>query len=80
MPEFDVPGHTQSWEPGQPGVLAKCNDRNIKEGSKNIKYGPMNPASDKVFDFLKEFLGEVAEVFPDKAVHLGGDEVNHDCW
>ncbi len=40
----------------------------------------MDPTREEVFAFLQEFLGEVAEVFPDKYVHLGGDEVSLDCW
>ena len=43
-------------------------------------YGPINPTIDSNYEFLSDFFGEVAERFPDKYVHLGGDEVPFGCW
>ena len=43
-------------------------------------YGPINPIIDSNYEFLSDFFGEVAERFPDKYVHLGGDEVPFGCW
>ncbi len=36
--------------------------------------------NNKTYDVLKDLIKEVANVFPDKYVHLGGDEVNFTCW
>ncbi len=44
------------------------------------RYGPMDPSKNETFTFLKDLFGEVLTVFPDKAVHLGGDEVDFTCW
>lgn len=74
--EFDTPGHTQSFEPGHPGLLTKC----YTDGKPDGSYGPMNPTSDKVFKFLEEFFEEIVDVFPDEYLHLGGDEVDFQCW
>ena len=76
VPEFDVPGHTESWELGQPGLLTPC----YRNGVPNGEHGPMDPTKRSVFDFLHRFFKEVTTVFPDKYVHVGGDEVNLDCW
>lgn len=40
----------------------------------------MDPTKEFVFSFLSEFYGEIKSVFPEKYVHLGGDEVPFDCW
>ena len=74
--EFDVPGHTESWEPGNPGLLTPC----YHNGAPTGQYGPMDPTKRSVFDFLHRFFKEVTTVFPDKYLHIGGDEVSLDCW
>ena len=65
MPEFDVPGHG-SWGAGRPELMG-CAD-------------VLDPTKPEVYDFLKAFLGEMAAVFEDEYLFLGGDEVNTTCW
>ncbi|CAF1287035.1 unnamed protein product [Rotaria sordida] len=73
--EFDSPGHTQSW--GRViDVLTHC----YNGGKPTNELGPMDPSRNSTFDFLKKLFSEIANVFPDHYVHLGGDEVNFDCW
>ena len=64
-------GHTQSWEKGHPGLLAKCSSGN---------FGPVNPILNTTYQFMRDFLNEVMVTFPDELLHLGGDEVDTKCW
>ena len=41
---------------------------------------PLNVASNYTFSVIDDLLGEAAALFPDTFMHLGGDEVNTDCW
>ncbi|KAK3860960.1 hypothetical protein Pcinc_033023 [Petrolisthes cinctipes] len=77
LPEFDTPGHTQSWGPGQPGLLTPCYTGSTPSGT----FGPINPINEDNYNFLKDFFTEVTtKRFTDHYVHLGGDEVSFGCW
>lgn len=76
LPEFDTPGHTQSWGKAYPELLTPC----YNGATPNGKLGPMNPILNSTYRFLKEFFDEVTRVFPDQYLHLGGDEVPFNCW
>ena len=69
MVEFDVPGHSESWCAGYPEV---CPSTTCDQ--------PLDVSSDATFELIDAILGDAAAVFPDQFVHLGGDEVNTDCW
>lgn len=68
-------GHTRSWGVAYPQVLTECFDDN-----KMVGLGPMNPISDFTYKLLEDLLREVQEWFPDDYYHLGGDEVDMECW
>ncbi|KAF8566992.1 hypothetical protein P879_07392 [Paragonimus westermani] len=76
MPEFDTPDHVASWGLGYPKLLTEC----YKEGKPTGVYGPIIPVRTYTYEFLIRLFEEVTKVFPNKLIHLGGDEVEFDCW
>jgi hexosaminidase len=75
MVEFDMPGHAASWCKGYPEV---CPSPSCTQ--------PLNPATPATFALIDALLGECtgraagAGIFPEDFIHLGGDEVNTNCW
>lgn len=69
-------GHTQSWGLGYAGLLTACYSESKPDG----RYGPVDPVQETNYKFFYQFLAEAVELFPEKYVHLGGDEVDFGCW
>ena len=79
VPELDMPGHVTSWLCAHP----EWGPRRMPVAPTN-KFGPhpavLNPADAAVYAAIDGLLGELAEVFPDEFVHVGGDEVDPTWW
>ncbi|CAH8853291.1 unnamed protein product, partial [Trichobilharzia szidati] len=76
IPEFDTPAHMLSWGKAYPHILTKC----YNDSKPNGKFGPLNPANESTYEFLKQFFTEVIGRFHDSYIHLGGNEVDYECW
>lgn len=44
------------------------------------KLGPMDPSNNYTYEFLRELFTEVNQTFKDEFIHIGGDEVEFECW
>ncbi|GJW03091.1 beta-hexosaminidase 1 [Tanacetum coccineum] len=69
MAEIDVPGHGESWGTGYPDLWPSASCKEPLDVSKNF-----------TFEVLSGILEDMREIFPFELFHLGGDEVNTDCW
>ena len=79
VPEFDIPGHTQSWLVAYPELATASGPYEI--GRTWGAFDPvMDPTREEVYRFLDAFLGEMTALFPDAYFHIGGDEVNPKQW
>jgi hexosaminidase len=79
VPEFDMPGHTTAWFVGHPELASAPGAYRI-ERRWGIFDPAMNPTREETYKFLDAFLGEMARLFPDEYMHIGGDEVNGRQW
>jgi hexosaminidase len=79
VPEFDVPGHTTSWLVGYPELASVPGAYKI-ERQWGVFDPTMDPTRESTYQFLDDFLGEMAALFPDSIFHIGGDEVTGKQW
>src|SRR6266576_4634582 len=79
MPEFDIPGHSTSWLVGYPELGSAPGPYKIERGA-GIFEPVLDPTRDQIYKFLDGFLGEMAELFPDAYMHIGGDENEGKQW
>ncbi|WP_164076081.1 family 20 glycosylhydrolase, partial [Stenotrophomonas maltophilia] len=40
----------------------------------------LDPTRDEVYQFVDTIVGELAAIFPDPYLHIGGDEVDASQW
>lgn len=79
VPEFDVPGHTESWFLGHPELASAPGPYHLDTGMMGLQPA-MDPTREEVYSFLDAFFGEMSELFPDAYFHIGGDEVEPTHW
>src|SRR6266536_3529454 len=79
MPEFDIPGHSTSWLVGYPEMGSAPGPYKIERGA-GIFEPALDPTREQTYKFLDTFLGEMAALFPDAYMHIGGDENEGKQW
>lgn len=73
VPEFDMPGHTKSWFVGYPELASAPGPYTIRREF-GIEDAAMDPTRESTYAFIDRFIGEMAQIFPDPYMHIGGDE------
>lgn len=92
VPEIDVPGHSMAAIASYP-ELSCTKDPNIKvnpgssfaewynDGTfKMLTDNTLNPSDEKVYEFLDKVFTEMASLFPNPYIHVGGDECYKGFW
>ncbi len=79
VPEIELPGHCMASLAAYPELSCTGGPFEVPSiwGVKKDVYCAGNEA---VFEFLKNVLIEVMELFPGEYIHIGGDEVPKDRW
>lgn len=80
LPEIDMPGHMVAALAAYPELSCLPSRQYRVRINAGISKDVLNVGDDNVIKFLKTVLGHVAEVFPGKYIHLGGDECPTDRW
>lgn len=79
VPELDLPGHCWALGLAYPELL--CPPAPTQPQRAFGVFGcAVDPESEALYEFLDGLLGEWAAVFPDRYLHLGGDELATQPW
>lgn len=91
VPEIDVPGHSMAALAAYPEL--SCTDAKVYvnpgtqfadwwgNGTFSMKVeNTLNPSEEKVYEFLDKVFTEVAMLFPNPYIHVGGDECYKGFW
>ena len=92
LPEIDVPGHSLAAVASYPELSCTPEAVNykVRSGEPMIKWegselvavldNTLCPANENVYPFLDKVFTEVAQLFPFKYIHVGGDECAKTFW
>jgi hexosaminidase len=86
IPEFDIPGHSTSWLVAYPEFSSQSKEQREKNPENKIErdwgvFDPVfNPTIEGTYKFFDKFFEEMAGLFPDAYMHIGGDENNGVDW
>lgn len=79
IPEIDMPGHVTAALAAYPEL--SCTGGPFEVSTRfGIHQEVFCLGNDKVFEFTKDILDEVMNLFPSKIIHTGGDEVPKKRW
>lgn len=91
VPEIESPGHSMAALAAYPEL--SCTDEKVYvnpgtefadwwgNGTFSMKIeNTLNPSDEKVYEFLDKVFTEVAQLFPNPYIHVGGDECYKGFW
>lgn len=80
LPEIDLPGHMVAAVTAYPEFSCDPTKEYSVRLDGGISEDVLNVGDDKVIEFLKCVLDNVAEIFPFPYIHIGGDECPTTQW
>jgi hexosaminidase len=79
VPEFEMPGHSTAWLAAYPYLASGTHPDEIRREFGISKYA-IDPTRETTYVFIDRFLTEMATIFPDAYIHIGGDETPAPDW
>ena len=79
VPEFEMPGHSAAWLVAYPELASGTVPTGIRREF-GISDSALDPTRDETYAFIGKFLAEMVGIFPDRYLHIGGDETPAPDW
>ncbi len=79
IPEFDIPGHSVAAIACYPYL--SCFERELSVATHwGVKHDILCAGKESTYKFVFDVIDELIELFPDKIIHIGGDEAVKMRW
>ena len=79
IPEIDLPGHMVAVLATYPKLGCTGGFYKVRE-TWGVAEDVLCAGNDETYDFIKNILEEVTEIFPSEYIHIGGDECPKNSW
>lgn len=79
VPEFDMPAHTSAVLAAYPSLGAGVGPYHVQTDF-GVFNDVIDPTRESTYNAIQRFLTEIVALFPDRYVHIGGDENNFREW
>jgi len=79
VPEIEMPGHALAALSAYP-QFSCCNESLESATTWGVFDDVYCAGNDSTFEFLENILSEVCDLFPEKYIHIGGDECPKERW
>ena len=79
IPEIDLPGHMVAVLATYPKLGCTGGPYKVRE-TWGVAEDVLCAGNDETYDFIKNILEEVTEIFPSEYIHIGGDECPKNSW
>lgn len=80
MPEIETPGHAACVLAAMPELADRTEQPDSYYSVQGYFNNALNPAMPAVYAMLETVFDEIADIFPSRYVHIGGDEVAANAW
>ncbi|MCF7792851.1 MAG: beta-N-acetylhexosaminidase [Candidatus Cloacimonetes bacterium] len=80
VPEIEMPGHSSEVFAAFPQFSCREKKLQVAPGGYCTNPDLFCAGKNDTFDFLKDILKEVLELFPSRHIHIGGDEADKSYW
>ncbi|SNY76169.1 beta-N-acetylhexosaminidase [Enterobacter sp. CC120223-11] len=79
VPEIDMPGHASAIAVAYPELMSAPGPYEMERHWGVLK-PVLDPTKEATYTFADAMIGELAAIFPDAYLHIGGDEVDDTQW
>ncbi len=80
LPAIELPGHTSEVFAAYPELSCRGEKLPVQVGSYWPNVDIFCAGNDSVFTFIDDVLTEIAALFPNQYIHIGGDEADKTRW